>query len=156
MSKLTKEQWKEIEKKLSGRFGSVELMIDGYKVALQIEQLKRRLVICVYVNGLMCFKEDAEYLEIRRRFWFVRKRFINSAKWRKRVASLSKATRKLLGNDDANKTIEQLLPWFNSFKALKAHLIKNNESIELYTEDRPSPQSSPTRGEEVTATAAEV
>lgn len=136
MSKLTKEQWDEIEKQLSGTFGYVKLMVDGYNVSLSIEPIKKlRLAICIYVNGFINFKGDEEHLEIQRRFWSVRKRFVYSAKYRKYAKRQSRATRKMLGSDE-NQTIEQHLPWFNSFKTLKAHLIKNNESIELIEEPK--------------------
>lgn len=49
---MTKEEWKRVEDKLSGLFGSVELLVDGYTVSLQRQMVgKNRLGIMSFVNG---------------------------------------------------------------------------------------------------------
>ncbi len=136
MSKLTKEQWTQIETKLSGIFGLVDLLIDGYKVTFSIQKFKMRLVIQVYINGW--FK--GEWLqnggsEEARRFFFPKKYHLHSAKYRKLASRMSKKRRESL-MPGWDKTHIVYWPWWTSFKALKAHLIKNNQSIELIEEKK--------------------
>jgi hypothetical protein len=52
MPQLTKEQWAEIEQRLSGAFGMVKLKADGYDVTLEIRPYKElRSCIVVFVDG---------------------------------------------------------------------------------------------------------
>lgn len=136
MSKPTKEQWENIEQKLNGYFASVELMIDGYKITLRLGRLKSmRLAIVIYTNGTIdCSARITEETEIHRRFWHPRKKYIHSAKYRKWFNRLGKRRREALCYDDANKTFTYYWPWWTSFKSMKAHFIKNNQSIELVEE----------------------
>jgi len=130
---LTKEQWAAIERKLTSVFGSVELLIDGYKISLQIHQHRMRLSIAVYINGMMNFDKMSEGTEEQRRFLCPRKKYVYSAKYRKSVKRMRKSLRETMGYD-ANRVWIHYWPWWTSFCLLKAHLIKNNESIELIQE----------------------
>ncbi len=136
MSKLTKEQWAVIKDKLSGAFGMAELLIDGYKITLIVEQIRMRLVITIYVNGTLDMSAKmSEGTEIQRRFYWPRKKFIHSEKYLKSFKRLRKSVRLALG-DNWNETWTYYWPWWTSFKSLKAHLIKNNQSIELIEEKK--------------------
>ncbi len=131
MRKNTEEQWKIVEEKLFGCFGMVKLLIDGYEVLLMIHRIgKMQLAIAVYINGQI----KGEYLdkgsEESRRFYFLKKRYVMSLKYRQKVKRLSKRVREglILHEDDV---VTYYYPWWTSFKSLRRHLIKNNESIEL-------------------------
>ncbi len=136
MNKLTKEQWELIEQKLSGSFGFVDLMIDGYKITLLLQRVRMRLVIAICVNGKFEMSHNlTEGTDIQRRFWCPRKKYIHSAKYRKSFKRMRKSLRESLEHD-ANRTWTYYWPWWNSFRSLKAHLIKNNQSIELAEEKK--------------------
>jgi hypothetical protein len=128
---MTKEQWAEIETKLQSPWGNVSLMCDGYKLTLQIQRDKMRLVIMIFIDGEfkgIWFNECEE----RRRFFrpSVRKIFPPSA--------FKGFTKKEMKSDwvkkQMDKTITAYSPLWPSFRPLKAHLIKNNTSIELAPE----------------------
>ncbi len=51
MTTLTKEQWKQVEINLSGPFGEVELLADGYRLTLQVQRYKA-LRHCITVGKL--------------------------------------------------------------------------------------------------------
>ncbi len=137
MSKLTKEQWAHVEAQLSGWFGIADLRIDGYDITLRLGRLKAmRLAIMVYVNGTIDYSAKiTEGTEIQRKFWCPRKKYLHTTKYRKWLNRLSKRRREMLG-EDADKSFTYYWPWWTSFKSLKAHLIKNNQSIELIEEKK--------------------
>lgn len=126
---MTKEEWAEVEKKLQSPWGSVDLMCDGYKLTLQVQRDKMRLIIMIFVDGEfkgIWFNECEE----RRRFFQPCKRKIYKAKTFK---GFSKRTLKSM-QIDPNETITHYRPFWTAFRPLKAHLIKNNTSIELVKE----------------------
>jgi hypothetical protein len=128
---MTKEEWAEVERKLQSPFGSVDLMCDGYKLTLQVQRDKMRLVIMIYVNGHFkgIWFDDCEE---RRRFFRPSTRKLHPA------SSFKGFTKKELKTDWVKKTMEKTMtsysPLWLSFRPLKAHLIKNNTSIELVKE----------------------
>lgn len=130
MSKLTAEEWKLIEKELSSIYGYVVLMIDGYKVTLAFQQYKVfKNVLVIYINDYIRGEWLSKDCEERRRFYCCTKLYVHTAKFRKSLKKLSKRTLKAM-NIDPDVKFPVYRPYWTSFKALKAHLLRNNESIE--------------------------
>lgn len=124
---LTKQQWVEVEKCATSLFGKqVDLLIDGFKVSLEMEPKDRyHNVIMVYINDIIDGKKLMEDCEERRRFWCPHTRSLIPVKpekgWKK---AEWEALRK-------KHSYTYYLPWWTSFNALRRHLIKNNQSIEI-------------------------
>jgi len=131
MNNLTKEQWLELEKKLTRPWDTAWLLIDGYDITLTVHSLKAlRMEICVYVNGFLKGEYIATDCEERRRFYRPTVRNILPVKMRKK----SERLRKKYGLVSASYTTYS---WgWTSFAALRRHLVKNNQSIELIKEQK--------------------
>ena len=128
---LTKDEWKRVEEDLKSFYHSVALMCDGFHIVLRLERISVvKNAICVYVNDHMKhYSKDCEEL---RRFQYPSVRKAHSAKEQREIRKMPKWLRKQLGhfgNPDATYTVYQ--PWWGSFQALKRHLIKQNQDIEL-------------------------
>lgn len=127
----TKEQWDAAEKELSGYFGRVEMVIDGFKVSfLRGRVSKNRLGIMTYVNDV--FKHTwcsaKEPSEEARRF------FSTSTRTSSLRGKAKAAFAKKYGKRAANKplfTFSYPNPVWGSFKALRLHLLKHNRDIEI-------------------------
>lgn len=127
---LTKEEWAQVEERLTRQFTPVALMCDGYHLALQLKRVGMRLVIAPYVNGVMKGEWLTAESEECRRFFRPVKKPVWKAESRARMKKMSKRHLKQLGvNPD--ETITVYYPWWTSVKALESHLQKHNESIEL-------------------------
>ncbi|MCA0447668.1 MAG: hypothetical protein LCH54_15710 [Bacteroidetes bacterium] len=119
---MDKLAWDEAEKNLSF-YSPLKLVCDGYKVTIEKQISKDRIVYMVFVNGSFEGKWLLTDCEERRRFTFKAKMQLHSPKqvkfWKKHF----------------KKDIEQwsfyYTPYFNSFRTLKSHLIKNNKEILL-------------------------
>lgn len=123
---LTSEQWKQIEDKLCFIGAKVTLKIDGYKVELIVlPENKLKNVIAVYVDGLIKGAWVINDCEIRRKFYF------KSARSLLKPKELKKLSKKRQNELKEKYTYYSYSPYFNSFKALKSQLIKNNQKIEL-------------------------
>jgi hypothetical protein len=131
-NKLTKAEWEQVEELLKGFYSPVGLMCDGFHVTLKLERMDAfKNNICVYVNGQMRF-EHKPNTEETRRFSFPSTRFVHSTKERQQLKKESKRLLKRLGDFwQPDATYTTYLPFWGSFKSLKAHLVKHNESIEL-------------------------
>lgn len=130
---MTKEEWDELENILTSPFGYAKLLIDGYQITLQTQLHKMKLCIAVYINGSikgdLCLKDCEE----RRRFLRPHKVYLYKPKKRARLKKEAKEFPKRYNIDpDEHRTYG--LHWWNSFRSLKSHLIKNNTSIELAPE----------------------
>lgn len=126
---MTDEQWKQVESRLSRPFDSVKMQIDGYKITVVVEPLKgMKLVLMVYVDGYFRGKWLTEDCDIRRRFYYCSKRSLLTTKEKKRLQREKKAIR-----EEIQKKMEYMtfFPYFGSFRTLKSHFMKNNQSIEL-------------------------
>lgn len=132
---MTKEEWGIVEKKLAGIYCSATLMCDGYRLTLCLEPIsKMGLAICAYINGTMDFKYALDECEERKRFFCVRTKAAYTQKERKDlIKSCGKRWLKNRGFE-LDKVYTSYYPWWKSFRSLKAHLIKNNTSIELAPE----------------------
>ena len=126
---MTDEQWKEVEKKLVPPFGRVELEVDGYKVTIVAQMVeKMKFSFVVYVNGFIRGEWSMTDCEIRRRFYYESKRSLLTKSEKAKIKKMRKSVReKILGRTKYSI----YLPYWGSFSRLKAHLIKNNQSIEL-------------------------
>ncbi len=125
---MTQEDWKQVEEKLSWPYGVAILHCDGYRLTLQVKQDKMRLVILFYVDGWFKGEWLLNDCEERRRFCRPQERYIHPAKMR--TPKLIKIHKKY-GWPLPDKKITSYWPWWNNFKTLKAHLIKNNKSVEI-------------------------
>ncbi len=134
----TKAQWDEVNKTLSGRWGSAYFLIDGYAIYASVEQVSRSLKIIVYVNGWLKGSDlwrgrDSELEqmpEIARKFFCLKKTSLHNAKEFKFYEKLygSKAKAKANGVYDKYCTTG----WgFSSSNAFISHIKKHCDSIEI-------------------------
>ena len=123
------EEWKMVEEKMDSVFANVKLKIDGYEVTLCVARSKGlKLDIAVYVNGYIKTADVINDTEIRRKFYNRHVKSLLTAKDKKMLKGISKARRKEIEDDASYDWYE---PYWQSFRSLKRHLIKNNSSIEL-------------------------
>jgi hypothetical protein len=134
----TKAQWDEVKTELSGLYGSVYFLIDGYYISANIQKIGQSLKILVYVNGWLkaewnwrgCEKELKQMPEIARKFYCLKVRNLYSAKeiksWEKIYGSKAKAK----ANGVYGKWCSTEW-WFSSPAAFIAHIKKHNDSIEI-------------------------
>lgn len=91
---VTKEQWTAVEKELSGPYGEVELLCDGYKVTAQIYTIaKLRQGIVVYVNGVFKGEWMKGEAEEARKFYRETKHYLYPAKKREEFQKMAKSRR---------------------------------------------------------------
>jgi hypothetical protein len=128
---MTKAEWEQIEKALQIPWGQVELLCDDYKLTLQTHRDKMSLVIMTYVNGHFKGTWMGEDCEERRRF--LRPKVTKVFKESFFKGFTKKELKYIRAKYD--KTVTTYLPYWGSFRALKAHLIKNNTSIVLAPEE---------------------
>lgn len=128
---MTKEDWENIERKLCYPGAGVNLKVDGYKVTLRVLREKMKMVIAVYVDGYIKAEWLVEDSDIRRRFYQRCKHSLLTAADKKKLAKQRKSVQKAV---QEQATYYSFTPYWNSFRSLKSHIIKNNESIELYEE----------------------
>lgn len=134
--KLNKEQKDEIVSKLSGPWGSVDLMCDGYLVSLRVERYKALAYrVSTYVNGFFkgtwCRGKDPAP-EAR----FLRKSVrpnVTPAKRKKLEKALGK--RYVAKNEYFSGSVTVYLPDWSSGRAAINHLCKVSESIALADKD---------------------
>lgn len=133
---ISKQQWAEIETKLSGMFGSVELLCDGYKVHAVIKTIGMKLVIGVYVNGFIEGKWMLGESDIPKKFHQEKKRFLSKQKMREWYIKNSKS--RLWSKEerakyaaDAKATMSFWYSYWTSSKAFCRHIRKTCTSIEI-------------------------
>ena len=141
---ISKDDWKQIEKELSGAYGTVELLIDGYEIILQVRWVgPRKFAIMTYVNGKFLAKWLSDDCEERRRFLCENKRYLWKPKTREAMRKLFKRYPKYYTSGDPAEFFRYYTPFWGSFSRLKAHLLKNNKSIEWVNRPaatQPAPQ----------------
>ena len=129
---MSPEDWKEMDKRLRCIGVRVSLKVDGYNVIFfldQVKQFKNRIV--VYVNDIINWSWCRDGSEEARRFYHPKKVFLHSPKNRKALKKIPKKYRTGL---DPDASFIHREPFWDSFRALKKHLLANNESIELVRE----------------------
>lgn len=131
---MTKAEWALVEEKLQLMHAPVALSCDGYHVMLNLEPISHlRNAICVYVNGTM--RLYPEPCEEQRRFQYPSRRSVMKAEDKRKLLKEPKWLQKRLKatskffDPDATYTVYK--PWWGSFKALRAHLVKHNQEIDL-------------------------
>ena len=125
--------WEKVENKLSYPFGRVKFRIDGHDVVIMVEQegpKSLKFVLAVYVDGYIKGEWLTNDCEIRRKYYCKRTKSLLTKDFRK-----SPEFKRMKKNEQEEwikkYTYEYYSPYFTSFKTLKAHFIKNNDSIEL-------------------------
>lgn len=140
----TKEEWAEIKERLSGVWGCVDLLIDGYQVSLHRGQVSTNtLGIAMYVDGwskgewFVFYDEDTpkELPEITKRFCATRKKAKYGAKHVKDMEKIL-GKRKCKKNGWYKKQISHE-PWWRTAGPMIAHFKKHNHNIEYFPDSFP-------------------
>ena len=133
--KLSKEQKDQAIQKLSNPWGSIILMCDGYRVALQVQRTSAlSFRVMTFVNGefkgLWCNPENRCPESI-----FMRKK-VTPIFSPSRKKEIEKALGKRYVKNDPHfsKAHTWLLPDFASGKAAISHMCKVSESIQIVEE----------------------
>ncbi len=130
---MNAEDWKSVETKLCLSGSSVKLKADGYELTLIIIPYKSlKNCIAVYVNGSIKGEWVLNDCDIRRRFYCRHTRSLLTQKVKKRLKKESKAVREIVLSHPTE--YDWFEPYWSSFRSLKSHLIKNNNSIEIIQE----------------------
>ena len=135
MPTLTKEQIKELAEKLDSQYQRVYLCCDGYLVAAGMVRHKNKLVINVYVNGMIEGKwcevvnKVEELPEESRRFW---RHSLRSSMKPKNLKYWEKAIgkRQCKNRGYYDKRIIPF-PYWNTAMTFIRHIQKYNESIKV-------------------------
>lgn len=131
---MTADDWKEAEKRLAPPFGSAKFIVDGYKVTVESRlATEMKYVYAVFIDGIFSFKWITEDCEIRRRFCFEGQRsFMTGKKKADFIKQFGKREyNRLLKEKPEMIKYKYWQPYFGSFRSLKSHFEKNNESITL-------------------------
>lgn len=130
---ITKEEWSRIENVLTGAFGRVELLIDGFNVTLNIERVRNlKYGIMTYVNGEFRGAWMMEDSEIGAKFYRPNTRFINNSKLRAELIKIwggKRCPKHRL--EEINKKITLHDPVWNCAKKMRCHLVKHNTDISI-------------------------
>ena len=129
---MTKEEWESIERKLCFPGAYARLKVDGYSITLKVMRYKMKMVIAVYTDGYIKGEWLVEDCDIRRRFYQRRKHSLLTAADKKKLAKERKSVQKAVQERAAYYSFS---PYWASFRSLKRHLMKNNESIEICEEN---------------------
>jgi len=131
---LSKEEWIDLENSLLWPLAQREILCDGYKVTLQVRNLKKlQLGIFVFVDGYMKGKWVLEDCEERRRFLCPVTRPIFRGKERQK---LEQYLAKLEHRPSRHKeTITGYYSWWTDFTAMRRHFERNNQEIRLAAEE---------------------
>lgn len=128
---MTKEEWAQVEEQLKHQFDPVTLICDGYRLTLRLSRIKAMsLGITVFVNDELCGRWMIDDCEERKRFFRSQAMSVYSAKSKRTFRGISAKTLKSMGID-LKKTFTGYSFYWTSFRALRAHLIKHNESIQF-------------------------
>lgn len=134
---ITKEQWAEIERELSGLFGRVELLCDGYKVVANIATIAAlRQGIVVYVDGFVRGEWMKGEAEEARKFHREMKRYLYPAKVRALAAKKAKnrqlpADLRKIFQRHATESFSTWAPYWTNAKAFTRHLRKTCADISV-------------------------
>lgn len=131
---MTADDWKKAEIQLTPPYGFAKFVIDGYKVSVECRLVTdTKFGYAVFIDGVFKGKWLTEDCEIRRRFCYEGQRCIltgkNKADFIKNFGK--RAYNRLLKESPETVKYKYYTPYFGSFRTLKAHFIKNNESITL-------------------------
>ena len=121
---MTDEQWKQVENALNS-LGQAKLKIDGYDITLAATILKNRITYAVFINGEIKTAHAFDDCEERRRFYNKHIHCFYSAS---KIKNAPKDVQAFLKDSG---TFDWYEPYWTSFRRMKAHFIRNNESIEF-------------------------
>lgn len=124
------DDWKYVEEKLSFPYETVEMKIDGFNVSFTTVADKNPLKyhIAVFIDSYFDINWCLQDCEIRRRFCCKHKKSLLSANAKRKLKREKKSVREEV---EKRMSYEYFEPYWYSFRNMKSHLIKNNESIEL-------------------------
>lgn len=134
---ITKDQWAEIEQQLSGFFGRVELLCDGYKINAEVKGIApMRQGIVVYVNGYVRGEWMKGEAEEARKFHREMKRYLFPAKARAEAAKKAKNRRfpadlREMFQRHATASVSTWAPYWTNAKAFTRHLRKTCTDISV-------------------------
>lgn len=114
------------------------MKIDGYNVAIAyVKETPTKFCLAVYVDGYIKGEWITNDCDIRRRFYRCYEKSLFNSKEKKEIfKGFTKRERDRLERENHDRMYYTVYtPYFGSFRTLKAHLIKNNKSIELIKED---------------------
>lgn len=128
---MKRDEWQALEQRLTWPGAQARLVCDGYEVTLEVQRVKLRMVIAVFVGGWMRGEWMLKDCEERRRF--MRPLVI-------RPKPFTKAQIRLLGKkwceeQIAKRTGTYYIPYWPSVTALRRHFQKHNTSIERVTRE---------------------
>lgn len=134
---ISKEQWAEIERQLSGSWGHVELICDGYKVSAEIQRIASlKLGITVFVDGVIKGEWLNDESEIPKKFHQEKKRRIAKSPMREWYIKNSKS--RLWSKEEranyaaqAKATMSFWYPYWTNAAAFCRHIRKTCTSIEI-------------------------
>ena len=130
---MTNEEWETVRKAVEEHPNRARLKADGYQIdiyLLPVDPYHNEIVVYVenkfdpkWLDG----KGDGEGKEICRRFFCPStKSFVKKPRQK-----LSKKEQRLFEEEKKRRSVTTYSPFWKNFKSLKAHLIKNNSSIEI-------------------------
>ena len=134
---ITKEQWVEVERQLSGPIGRCELSCDGYEVVARVATIAAlQLGIVVYVNGWVRGEWMKGEAEEARKFHREMKRYIWSARLRTEAAKKAKgrhlpADLRKVYQDRVTASVSTWAPYWTNAKAFTRHLRKTCADISV-------------------------
>ncbi len=136
---MTPAQWKALQGQLNHPYGFAQLMVDGYKITLQVERKSAKSMkyeIALYINGKIDFMHGKDDCEERRRFWrkTVRRVFSPAKKASILQGFGKRDAARLTKQMNLDRTFDFYVPWFSTFASLKTQLTKNNQDIQIHTE----------------------
>ena len=130
---MTESEWRSVEEKLSYPYGRAAFRIDGYNIdVIVIKEMPNSLkyVLAVYVDGKIRSEWSLNDCDIRRKFYCRRSKSLLTA------SDKNSPWFRKLKKSERNEVIKHYQynwysPYFSSMRSLKAHFLKNNNSIEL-------------------------
>lgn len=137
MTTLTKEQWAEIESRLSFPFGEVNLIADGYRLTLQVQSFAAlRQVIVVFVDGIRKHEWYKGEATEAKKFCRESRRWLFGAKDRENAKKKLKQRRldpylRKWYKETAESFSTTWMPYWPTPKPLIRHLRKTCTSVEL-------------------------
>lgn len=128
---MTAEEWTRTQKALDSLFGHVKLQMDGFTVTIHLERTRKYgLAMVVYVDGKIDWTLLDKDCEERRRFYCRKTKSLLTAKGKANLKKQSKKFQKEFA-EKHQLEYEYWAPFWKSFRSMKSHFIKNNQSIEV-------------------------
>jgi hypothetical protein len=130
---MNNEEWKEVEEKLKSFYNGVRLKCDGYELSIMLERMGQfKNCLMIYINGELKGEWLLKDCEEQRRFFQPVTRSCLTQELKK---ELKKMPKKIREEREAKAKYTYYKPYWTSFRSLKAHLIKNNNKIELVRDE---------------------